>query len=422
MTSRLNKFERFYLKNKLIINCAILLALFFVHCFWGYTMYIVYPIILALVIFDNLRNGFSYLMFTIPFSTLCLNISAILFAACVLIYILKFYWILYIREKSKPNIALLVSIGAFLVYCALPTGKYNANLFAKLAILFLIFTCVIMIIKKPNVIRLGFNIKILSVSLLLSCLLFLTYFISPYLQSFITFDMASDKIRRFEAFLTQPNVFAMMCEILLAALAYFIISKQASWKEYSLFILLTIAGLTTFSKTFLIIVCVIYFAIFVSWLIKSPIKTLVITSIAVGIIVIIGVFNMKLVMVFYNRFMGGFKYCNSFADFMNMITTGRAHLWIVYLSYLGENPLALFFGRGLGAPLLDVYSAHNSFISMIYQLGLVGVALFVVAIVFMVLEFKKNNKYKLNKAICLPWIVLTLMLMVEDLVFYIFTF
>lgn len=428
MTKKLSNFQRFYLKNRLFINFAILLALFFVHCFWGYTMYIVYPLLLLMIIFDNIRNGFSYIVFTVPFCMLNVYISSLLFCLCILIYICKFYWILYITEKNKPNIPLVVTLGVFLVYCLLPIGKYNVNLLLKFSMLFFMFACIGMVIKKPNVIRLGFNVRVLAIALLISSAFAATYFISPYMKDItpLMFATANGKFVRFQALLQQPNVLAMICEILLSVLAYFIISGQASWKDYAFFVVLSVLGLSTFSKTFLILLCVIYFSVFVGMLIKHPIKTLIITCILVGIVAIIGVFNTKLVMVFYNRFMGSFKHCNNFVDFLSMITTGRSWLWFSYVNYLGKNPLALIFGRGLGAPVLSSldssmqFSAHNAFISMIYQIGLVGFLLLIAVAVLMILEFKRNNKTKLHKAIFVPIIVIFLILLVEDMVFYIF--
>jgi O-antigen ligase len=60
------------------------------------------------------------------------------------------------------------------------------------------------------------------------------------------------------------------------------------------------------------------------------------------------------------------------ADNINELTTGRVSLWLMYLKYFGNLPLSIFYGNGLGYPLLDGHGAHNTYIDIIYYIGILG--------------------------------------------------
>lgn len=62
---------------------------------------------------------------------------------------------------------------------------------------------------------------------------------------------------------------------------------------------------------------------------------------------------------------------------INRITTGRYDLWISYINHLKEHPLNIVFGNGVGNYLLYGKGAHNTYIDFIYQLGLIGTAIYI---------------------------------------------
>ena len=65
------------------------------------------------------------------------------------------------------------------------------------------------------------------------------------------------------------------------------------------------------------------------------------------------------------------------ADDFNSLTTGRFNLWQSYIEYFSLHIDKLIFGGGLGAPLLDDKAAHNTYIELIYNYGIIGIALFI---------------------------------------------
>ncbi len=415
-----NKINKLYLKFKPYIPYAILTLMFFINCFCGQFAYVAFAFLLIFILFDDLKNGFSYVIYSLPYCLLYwqnqVRVSTILYFACILIYVVKFYGIYFFKEKGKLDISLLFVMLGLFVYCLLPIGNYNFNVFFKICLFLFLFLAIFMLVRKPDVFDFEKNIKVLAITILISCVMTLTYYISPYLKSVMTLSFG-DSSFRFAALFRQTNVLALACEILIAALAYFIIVSKKKVPYIILFVLTAIAGCLTLSKTYLIILCVVLLSLFI-WLLKlNWKKTLIITLIFALLVLMAFIIYPKIFFVMYDRFFGGLKDCKTFADVMNIITTHRFDLWVETCTYLVHHPVQFIFGRGLGAPALSSYSAHNAYLSMIYQLGLVGAALFISVLVLLFRMLIKKNKPK--AAIAIPIIVLALILCVEDMLFYI---
>lgn len=421
MTNRPNKFVNFYAKNRLAINIVFLALLYFAHCFWGDMMYIAFPVLMLMVLFDNQRNGLTYIFFSAPFCMMNLYISPALYCGSIVIYMIKFYVVMYFKEKTKPNWLLLGSVIVFLVYCCLPPNRYGGNWIMKLGFLFVAFAIFGMVIKKPNVARLDFNIRIFALAVMVSVAYSSTYYYSPYMHEIMDLFMAGTR-GRFQALMGQPNVFAMLCEFLIASLAYLIItrkSKKTRTMDWLLMIALTVNGFFTLSKTFLIIVVIIYLVLGIWMLKEKPVHTIVIGSIAITVLIILACHYSNFVMIIINRFSGAFSECETFADYMNVITTDRYNLWVEYATYLAANPLVLVFGAGLGAPVLSTLSAHNLFLTGTYSIGLVGMLFLVFIIILMIREYRRNVSTLPSRAILLPVFIMLLIAMIEDMIFYI---
>ncbi len=418
-----NKIVQYYLQHRFVINCAIISLLCLMHCFWSGMMFFIYPILLALVLLDRLEDGLSYILFMLPFAFLSLFLSIILYFVCIVAYIIKVYCHIYIIEKQKPSILVLVMLGIFYIYSLLPFGPYDLNLALRIGLLTFVFAVLGAAIRRPDLLRLKHNLRVFSIAVLISAAFGLCYFISPYLQSYLVIVPLTGKLFRYQALLSHPNLFAIFCEIICALYAYYIISKQCKLYDYVLFGAITLLGFTTFSKTYLILIGVVYFSIFVWFLKRDFVKTMTFAMLVAIVFVLICSLDFGLAITYINRFIGSFVTCKTVVDFLNVITTLRYELWAAYLVFLWQHPLALIFGKGLGAKALvtsQVLSAHNLFISMVYQLGLVGSAIFISIIVLMVrISFKKCT-VKPHKAIWVPIIVIFLLFCVEDLIFFIF--
>lgn len=74
---------------------------------------------------------------------------------------------------------------------------------------------------------------------------------------------------------------------------------------------------------------------------------------------------------------------------------GRTDLWAKYLSRFSEgNPLRMLFGHGIVGQTDFGLAAHNTFVSVLYYLGILGLLLLVSTIVSAAISFIKNKEYQ----------------------------
>ena len=405
----------YYLKYRLPINLFVLSIFLFVHCFLGFVVYFVFAFLLLLIIFDSIKNGITYLVFYYPFCLLEISINAILFAVLIGAFLIKYIIKTYIIEKTKPDWKLLVMIVVFFVYCLLPFGPYSMNMLSRLVSFIGIFLALSMLTRSKSDVRFKFNVQILGLAIVVASVFSLTHYFSPFLA-----DYLSRTPDRFKAMFLEPNMLAMFCEVISAILVYYILNDKYKKQDIILLVLLTIIGVFTLSKTFLILMVIEYLAIFFFALHKNWKQTLTIA----GILVCVAVFGCLVfhdfVAKYISRFLSGHTQFASFEEFLNVITTKRYELWVIYADALASNPLVLFFGAGIGTGPIGPrhLSVHNLFIAMVYQLGLVGAIMFVGIVAYMLFKFKCKTGFKLTKALVVPIIIVFMLCMEEDIIFF----
>ena len=62
------------------------------------------------------------------------------------------------------------------------------------------------------------------------------------------------------------------------------------------------------------------------------------------------------------------------------ITTGRTDLWVSYMQYLKQNLAVLFFGVGFSGQLVNGIAPHNTYIDLLYYMGVVGAFLLIIVV------------------------------------------
>ena len=405
----------FYLKYRLVINLIVLSFFLFLHCFFGFMIYVIFALLLLLIVFDSLQNAITYLVFYYPFCMLDISINEILLGVLIGAFLIKYVIKTYFVEKSKPDWLLLTLIVIFFIYCLLPIGPYSVNTFSRLVSFIGVFLALSIAMKNPDMIRFKYNVKMLAIALVVASLFALTYYFSPFLSEYLSLHAG-----RFKALFSQPDTLAAFCVVICSIFVYYIISEKASTMEVILFVALTIIGLFTFGKTFLLLMLIEYLAIFFYGLQKDWKKTLLIAGILALLAVIVGLIGHNLVEKYFNRFLNGEHQFDNFEDFLNVITTYRYELWALYVTDLVNNPLTLFFGAGIGTGPIGPrqLGAHNMYISMIYQLGIVGSIMFIGILVYMLCKMKQKSKTKINHAIVVPILVCGALFFVEDIIFY----
>ena len=408
----------FYKKYSLFINMGILSIFFLANCFFMWVSYIVLPIAFLMMIFSSTKNALSYIIFIFPFCWFELAFGMIMIAICLVSWVIKTVILKHFKEGIKFNLSIktIVLLCACLAFSFIPvSGIYNPHVFIKGLFVIVLFGFTYLMIKLPEEFRLKYNLCILAVALLIASLFSLFAPVSALLQDILEVHYAAENIVRFSALFYNPNNLGLVCEIGMIILAYYFVANKSTKRDIFTFALFTVLGILTFSKAFAII-CGILMIILLCCAIKNKRKRVWITlGVAAVAIMLIFIIRPDFLMVYLNRA----TVPSGSADIVGSITTGRSNLWSSYTKYLIDNPLYLFFGRGFGAPRIEVFSPHNLYLSIIYQLGIIGTALMVATMVFVILDAKKHNENKIGKSILMPLILIGMLSLVEDFIFYI---
>lgn len=412
-------FVDWYKKIALYINLSVITGLFLLSCFFPWVTIIAYSLVLICTLCCNLKIGLSYVLFSIPFLWLCLPYTAIFFMVALVGYIIKLIILKVKRNEfnfklSKPTI---IFLSLFILYSFIPTdGYFNANMFIKALCLIAILGVILLIIKFPEEIQVKFNLRMIAIGLLCASLMGLLKPYSAHLQEIIELHTVNGYVR-YAALFYNTNTLALICEICISIFTYYILSNQCTKRDIFTFITLTTLGFTTFSKTFMIIMAVIVLILFI-YAIRSKSKIAWFCIVLIGVeTILVTALVPNYLIAYLQRFdIGAVEGNTTVGDALNIITTSRYDLWLEYLQYVVNHPLVFVFGRSLAAPTLSTLAPHNVYISALYQLGVVGTTLFVLALVFLIIDAKKQAGYKFNKSIFSPLLVLALIAFVEDLI------
>ena len=410
---------KYYNDNRLLCNCICIAILFFVNCFVQDFSILTFIIVAMMILLSDMSTGFSMLVFTIPYCCLDGYISVLMFFGTFLVFLIKGYYIYVKVDKKKTHWMISAGVLAFLIYSLLPIGEYNSGLFIKLGIIILLVLFFNLFMNYRKEMSIKNNLAVLALSLMISAVFYLTYFVSPYIRAKEIWYYG-DSFIRFTCLLINPNTLAMICEICLSLLTYFVISGKSTWIDIISFIIYTVLGLSTISKTFLILLSLMFIILLIYVLRKFKKQIFWIVIGICGVILFLVLFKNDFIYTYLGRFLTENPEDKTASEIINGVTTGRFELWMGVISYMIMNPLVLIFGRGLGEPLIQSLSAHNFYVSLVYELGLVGALLFLWMFVSIFIVFYKKHKVRTGWAILIPLVVIGMLMMVEDLFLYIY--
>ncbi len=181
-------------------------------------------------------------------------------------------------------------------------------------------------------------------------------------------------IERFAGLQRNPNYYTMDITIVLACLVSNISSDRPKMKQFVVFGILSILGILSISKSFLLI-----------WLIL--VVLLLLYSIKTG-----GGTFVKLVLVFVIT--GAALYCfagesidaymarldTGGSETVSDLTTGRTDIWFTYIKAAISDNKNLLFGNGIGKDMKNYKAMHSTYVELIYSLGIVGIMVYLFAL------------------------------------------
>lgn len=210
-------------------------------------------------------------------------------------------------------------------------------------------------------------------------------------------------IMRFMGLIEDPNYYMTLVLVGLAVLCK--LNEAGRIKNltfWGLAVVLTLFGVITYSKTFLL-VFILLGGIYIIWQFwsRKVFKGVFFASVAV-------VAGMYLLFAETSPFAVVMQRLTS-AKTLSDLTTRRSDIYVAYWRAITENPRVLFFGRGLGAQLLQGRGAHNLYLEIAYYLGFVGLGLVLSFYISMISGMQKNHPEISKQSKIAKYVVLMIM-------------
>lgn len=223
---------------------------------------------------------------------------------------------------------------------------------------------------------------------------------------------------RFAGLMVNPNYYTMMVSVALAALCILIIQRRMSVLDYGLFAALSVFGLMSVSKSFIVTYAAMLLLLAVFFLKEKPQY------------VVYGLVGCSILGFIIYKFLGEavittilFRFSGTTNVDLASVTTGRSVFWLEYLNFWLENIDKFLFGSGLGAANLYGHASHNFYLEIVYYLGIVGGSLYVLCL-GRIFRPGMRAASKAELYCYLPWIIFLIrgmarnIILSEQLVFF----
>jgi len=196
--------------------------------------------------------------------------------------------------------------------------------------------------------------------------------ISHYIgEEAILRTISRERIHRFSGLYNNPNFFTMDITIALACWICLFLADKAKKFDFVFVIFLISYGLMSISNSFILALAILIL-LFVLQLAKKSIVKLFSFGI-IFIFIIFLAYHFIDDQVIYG-YIDRVTRAGNFAD-ISEITTGRSDLWQFYIEYIFSSLYSLFFGFGIGVSLYQ--SAHNFFLEILFNLGVIGTIIYI---------------------------------------------
>lgn len=235
----------------------------------------------------------------------------------------------------------------------------------------------------------------------------------PHLADYIgakSLGYEYDGVLRFAGIYGDPNYYSVNVIISLCLVVVLNYKKQLDSVIAVLLgvLLVVFAGMTSSKSAFLMLL--------------APATMLLYSKVKAGKIHIFLLMTFAMFVFVLAVFSGKIEVFNTvllrlFGENAGSLTTGRVDLWIQYMEYLQGAGVYLLVGKGFGAALLNDRAAHNTYLDMLYYLGVVGTGI-LVALLIMISKLKAapEKRNLLNYSVLLS--VLALYFFLSEMLYF----
>lgn len=239
----------------------------------------------------------------------------------------------------------------------------------------------------------------------------------PIIESFSQDELhkvgSDEYAARFVGLNVNPNYYTMDISVVLGCLVTTMCTQKMKPIYMILFAVMAVFGLMSVSKSFLLVLAVMIVILLLNSLRRGGTGFFKLSFVLILVGVLILVFAEDSVETYILRLNE-----DSGSD-LSSVTTGRFDIWMLYIKTILKDFKILFFGEGLGQRLEK--GSHNTYIEMIYHIGLIGSALylFVLKSSVAIKKFPRNILYYIPLLVLLIRFVGISMFMQDSIWYYI---
>ena len=386
-----------------IIVCIAIIAGTFNSLF----SYFAFALSIIAIVALNEEDAIGFMMLIMPFANIFKPSPG---AQSFFTYLILFYLLFFFAKRNQISKTFLIALGLLIMYLIfqmyisqniLRTIKFVANI--------LLIYLAVSVSHEHNVAKMC----LLYVSGVISTSLIAALNIIPNLHNYIgsqDMTLQEEQIARFIGMYGDPNYYSVN---LIIALCLIIILNHKKYLSTIPALCLgglsvVFVGMTLSKSSFLMLVLPL------ALLMYSKLKKrnyFVFFGVLILCILAIELLFSGKITIFNNVL----SRITSSSD-INSLTTGRSNLWMAYCEFIWDNPKALLLGEGFGAGLVIGHAAHNTYIDLIYYLGIAGTIL--VLLVFGAITKNSKNILKANLLNYSVWICIGLMYFFLSELFY----
>lgn len=224
----------------------------------------------------------------------------------------------------------------------------------------------------------------------------------------IRLEGGEELISRFSGLHGNPNYYTIDIIVVIAAIIVLIYNqKKIKLPHVAFIIALSIFGLFSLSKSFLLVWIIVLLCWFLLSLKQGIGRVAQLMFVVILGAVAVYYFAYDSVSAYLARLIGDAG--SSIGD----ITTGRSDIWVEYINVIFDDVKILFFGNGLNTIIASVgKGTHNTYLESIFYLGIIG------TIILLVLIRMSVGKISLKRAIWLPVLVLAIRMLAIGILTY----
>lgn len=385
-----------------IIMCVVFSALIFGRVASDAVLCVFVAVSLLVFLFSSVSHCFSLLLFLLPLAPILkVDINGMsFFTILFFVFVLK---MIVSKRMINANVFISLFMFAFYACCFSGFGQITTIVTMILGMLMIYYLRIVEV-------NIDLSILVFSFGIIVSSILASLKEVFPIVNTFV----ANSALRldsehyaaRFSGLQGNPNYYTLDIIMALAVILVLMYRKSAKPVYISCFVVLSVFGLMSVSKSFLI--C--WVLLIVCWFILSVYQGVGKFCKFLMIVIICSVAIYLCAYDSINTYI--FRLVNDNSGSLESITTGRTGLWKSYIDAILNDAKILFLGNGLNTTISSGRGAHNTFLESLFSLGFAGSGLLLISIKSCM------GKYRFKAIMLIPIITLVIRMIAIGILTY----